>query len=48
LYRCQGVTPRTAHISFIAEFAIANCVLLVHDDKDLGVLAGVEPVLTLM
>jgi predicted nucleic acid-binding protein len=45
--RWQGITPRSPHDCLIAQIAIEHRVPLLHDDKDLKAIAGIEPDLRL-
>lgn len=46
--RWQGVTPRSPHDCLIAQTAIDHGLPLLHDDRDFGALAQVDPRLQLM
>jgi predicted nucleic acid-binding protein len=48
--RCRqaGVTPRAANDCLIATYAILGGMPLLHRDRDFGLIAGVEPRLTLV
>src|ERR1700732_4032651 len=48
--RCRwaGVTPRSANDCLIATHAILASIPLLHRDRDFGLIAGIEPTLTLV
>jgi predicted nucleic acid-binding protein len=48
--RCRwaGITPRSANDCLIAVYAISHVVPLLHNDRDFGAIARVEPTLALV